>query len=108
MNIREEILTGLLLDEESTLTLGELSRACTAHAEWIIELVDEGILEPTGSDIAHWRFSGASLHRAHTTMRLQRDLGINLAGAALVLDLVEEIETLRSQLQVLNRRSPGN
>ncbi len=103
MSIREEILTGLLLDEESTLTLGELSCACTVHAEWIIELVDEGILEPTGDDIAHWRFSGPCLHRAHTTMRLQRDLEINLAGAALVLDLMDEIETLRSRLHVLER-----
>ncbi len=103
MNIGKEVLTGLLLDEESSLTLGELSRACTVHAEWIIELVDEGILEPVGSDIAHWRFSGACLHRAHTTLRLQRDLGINLAGAALVLDLVEEVESLRSQLHALSQ-----
>lgn len=103
MGMRKEILTGLLLDEESTLTLGELSRACTVHAEWIIELVDEGILEPAGDDTAHWRFSGPSLCRARSAMRLQRDLGINLAGAALVLDLMEEVETLRSRLQVLDR-----
>ncbi|VAX10910.1 hypothetical protein MNBD_GAMMA26-1030 [hydrothermal vent metagenome] len=102
MNMRKEILTGLLLDEETTLTLGELSRACTVHAEWIIELVDEGILEPTGDDTAHWCFSGPSLCRARTAMHLQRDLGINLAGAALVLDLIEEVETLRSRLQVRN------
>lgn len=103
MSIREEILTGLLLDEESTLTLSELSRACTVHAEWIIELVDEGILEPAGGDVTHWRFSGSSLCRARTALHLQRDLGINLAGAALVLDLIEEVETLRSQLHVLDR-----
>lgn len=103
MSIKKEILTGLLLDEEATLTLGELSRACTVHAEWIIELVDEGILEPTGDDIAHWCFSGPSLHRARTTMRLQRDLDINLAGAALVLDLIDEVETLRSRLHALNQ-----
>ncbi len=103
MSTRKEILTGFLLDDEATLSLGELSRACTVHAEWIIELVDEGILEPVGDDVAHWRFSGCSLNRAHTTLRLQRDLGINLAGAALVLDLVEEVERLRSQLHRLNR-----
>jgi chaperone modulatory protein CbpM len=103
MGMRKEILTGLLLDEESTLTLGELSRACTVHAEWIIELVDEGILEPTGDDITHWRFSGPSLQRARAAMRLQRDLEINLAGAALVLDLIEEVEALRSRLHALDR-----
>ncbi len=103
MSIKKEILTGLLLDEETTLSLGELSRACTVHAEWIIELVDEGILEPAGEDVTHWRFSGPSLQRARTAMRLQQDLEINLAGAALVLDLLEEIETLRTRLQVLDQ-----
>lgn len=94
-------LTGLLLDEGCTLTLGELSRACTVNAECIVELVDEGILEPAGHEIAHWRFSGPSLRRALIVMRLQRDLAINLAGAALVLDLMDEIETLRTHLHVL-------
>jgi len=103
MSTREEILTGLLLDEETTLTLSELSHACTVHAEWIIELVDEGILEPAGDDVAHWRFSGPSLCRARAAMRLQRDLGVNLAGAALVLDLIDEVETLRSRLHALNQ-----
>jgi len=99
--MRDDILTGLLLDEECSLTLVELGRACMVHAEWIVELVDEGILEPRGRDTAHWRFSGPSLLRARTVMRLQKDLGINIAGAALVLDLMDEIEGLRAHLHVL-------
>jgi chaperone modulatory protein CbpM len=101
--MKQDILTGLLLDEEASLTLGELCRVCTVHAEWIIELVDEGVLEPSGSDTAHWRFPGPSLQRVHRVRRLQQDLGINLAGAALVLDLLDEIESLRARLQVLER-----
>ncbi len=101
--MKQDILTGLLLDEEVSLTLGELCRVCTVQAEWIIELVDEGILEPSGPDAAHWRFSGPSLQRVRRVRRLQQDLGINLAGAALVLDLLDEIETLRARLQVLER-----
>jgi hypothetical protein len=31
-------------------------------------------------------------------MRLQRDLGINLAGVALALDLLSEVAMLRSRL----------
>jgi len=99
----KKCLTGLLLDKGCTLTLGELSRACMVSAEWIVELVDEGILEPVGQDIAHWRFSGPSLRRALVVMRLQRDLTINLAGAALVLDLMDEIETLRTHLHALDQ-----
>ena len=73
------------------------------HAEWIVELVDEGILEPRGRDVLHWRFSGSSLQRARTVRHLQQDLRINIAGAALALDLMDEIEELHSHLCVLER-----
>jgi len=99
--MHDEILQGLLLDEDHRLSLSELSRACTTHAEWIVELVNQGILDPSGRDALHWRFSGAHLRRARIVMRLQRDLGVNLAGAALALDLLQEIETLRGHLRTL-------
>jgi len=96
------VLTGTVIEDDS-LTLGQLCRACGAHADWIISLVEESIIEPKGEDIALWRFSGASLVRARSALRLQRDLGVNLAGIALVLDLIEELERLRTQLQTQNR-----
>lgn len=94
--MKTELLTGIVLDERSELSLSDLCRACSQHAEWIVQLVDEGILEPAGRKPEQWRFSGASLQRAHTAMRLQRDLDINLAGVALALDLMDEIESLRA------------
>lgn len=92
------LLSGFVLEEENDLTLGELCRACTVHAEYIIELVQEGVLEPVGREASQWRFAGASLHRARIALRLQHDLGVNIAGAALILDLMEEVESLRAQL----------
>ncbi len=99
--MNDEILNGLLLDEECMLTLGELSHACAMHAEWVMELVEEGILEPSGVEVSHWRFAAPELHRARTVMHLQRDLGINISGAALVVDLLDEIRVLRQQLDRL-------
>lgn len=96
-----EILTGLLLDGESSLTLGELSRCCGVHAELIVEMVDEGILDPLDSAHGGWRFSGYSLLRANRALRLRRDLGVNLAGTALALDLIDEVNRLRSRLNQL-------
>jgi len=105
--MRNELLTvlvGLNLDEEEALTLAELSHACAMHAEWVVSLVEEGVLEPSGRGPASWRFSGASLRRARSAARLQHDLGINVAGVALVLDLIDEMETLRKRLRVLETR----
>ncbi len=93
--MKTELLTGIVLDEKTELSLSELCHACSQHAEWIEQLVDEGIIEPAGRDPAQWRFSGVSLRRAHAAMRLQRDLDINLAGVALALDLMDEIDSLR-------------
>jgi chaperone modulatory protein CbpM len=92
-------LTGILLDEQAELSLHELCLACSTSTEWVIELVDEGVLEPIGQDHSHWRFSGTSLLRARAAMRMQQDLQINLAGVALALDLMEEIEAMRERLR---------
>jgi chaperone modulatory protein CbpM len=90
-----------LLEEQTQLTLADLCHACVVREEQIIELVDAGVLEPQGREPAHWRFGGASLHRARTALRLQRDLDIDLAGAALALELLDEIESLRTRLRAM-------
>ena len=99
----EQTLTGLILDEDCLFTLDEICTACSVRTEYIIELVDEGIVEPMEQrrKQQQWSFTGKSLLRARKALRLQQDLGINLAGAALVLDMLEEIEQLREQLRRL-------
>jgi chaperone modulatory protein CbpM len=102
MNSQDLLLvhTGTVIEEDS-LTLGQLCRACDVHADWIISIVEESIIEPQGANSRLWRFSGASMIRARSALRLQRDLGINLEGIALALDLMEELESLRTQLKAL-------
>ena len=83
------VITGLVVDSDHPLSIAELSRACCMHAEWVMELVDEGILAPTRIEHSRLQFSGSSLRRALVVRRLQRDLGHNLAGAALALELMD-------------------
>ena len=90
-----------ILEEQTHLTLADLCNACAVHAERIIELVDVGVLEPLGREPARWRFGGASLHRARMALRLQRDLDMDLAGAALALELLDEIASLRARLRAM-------
>jgi chaperone modulatory protein CbpM len=98
------VLTGLILDEDSIFTLEELSASCAVKTEYIIELVEEGIVEPMQQQGNQnlWTFTGHSLLRVRKTQRLQHDLGVNLAGAALVLDMMEEIDQLRERLRRLD------
>ncbi len=94
-----QALSGTLIDEADELTLGELCRQCGVHAEYIIALVEEGALAPHGQDARDWRFSHEQLRRARRALRLQRDLRVNLAGASLALELIDEIERLRGRLR---------
>ena len=92
-------LTGVVIDERYELTVTEICRACSGTQEWVTELVSEGVLEPIGKGTGELRFPGTSLSRARTAMHLQRDLGLNLAGVALALDMLDEIENLRARLR---------
>lgn len=87
--------------EEGEFTVAELCRLCQLPAERVTELVEEGILEPLGRDPSGWRFHGVSVCRVRCALRLERDLGVNVAGVALALDLLGEIESLRARLQRL-------
>ena len=93
-----DILSGYILEDELQLTLRQLCDACSVHAEYIIELVDEGFIEPSGMERSHWCFNGVTIRRVQKAKRLQHDLGINLAGVALALELIDEIEMLRARL----------
>jgi chaperone modulatory protein CbpM len=93
----ENSLTGTIVDETTLLTLEDLSRMCSVEEQHLVEFVEEGVLSAVLVS-RRWHFTGAALRRARRALRLERDLELNLAGVALALDLMEEIERLRRQL----------
>ena len=89
----------VVIDDSVQFTFDELCRACGADAARVVALVEEGVLEPAGGQAHDWTFSGPALKRARTALRLLNDLELGVSGTALVLDLLDEIESLRSQLR---------
>ena len=92
-------LRGQLIDEKTLITVSELCRHCTVKVEEVIVFVQEGILDPSGDEVAAegpdaWQFHISSVRRVRTAVHLQRDLGVNLAGAALALELLDRIAEL--------------
>lgn len=79
-------------------TFDDLCRTCRADAALLAALVHEGVLAPTGSGPADWRFDHLALRRARAATRLSRSLRIHAEAVALVLDLRDEIDTLRARL----------
>jgi chaperone modulatory protein CbpM len=90
-----DLLTGELVDETAEITVVELCRSCAVDADLVETMIEEGILEPIGRRGEEWCFSYISVKRTLTVIRLQRDLGVNLAGAALALELLDRLERLQ-------------
>lgn len=100
----EETVACQIIDEHATVSLGELCRSCGVPAEWVSRLVEEGVLEPTrASGATRWEFSMQYLPRVHRAARLERDLGLNMSGIALTLELMDEIRRLRRRVDALDR-----
>ncbi len=85
-------LRGIVLDVGVTFSLREFCDACGVRSELVVEMVQEGVIEPTGGGPDDWRFEGPTLVRAKRALRLVNDLGVNWPGAALALDLLEQLE----------------
>lgn len=98
-----------LLGETACVSASELCRVCCADLASLVEMVEWGLLEVEGSSPEEWRFDARALRRAQTAFRLQADLGVNLAGAAVIIELLDERGALArrlAQLEVLLQDDP--
>lgn len=91
------VVTEILVEERPQLSLEELCQAAGIDANFIQDLIEYGILDEADE------FDAEQLRRVRTILHLQRDLEVNLPGAALVLDLMDQMEEMRSQLEVFER-----
>lgn len=95
---KKRMLKGEIVETRVELTLSDLCSMCSVTTERVVQFVDEGLVEPEGRSPSEWRFSGLSVRRVVVAERLSRDLRLNAAGAALVLDLLDEVKELRERL----------
>jgi chaperone modulatory protein CbpM len=92
-------ITGAIFDESMEISIVELCEVCSVERKIVDKMIDEGILEPMESGRGSRRLPYSSVRRTRTVIHLQRDLGVNLAGAALALELLDRIDNLRTQLR---------
>jgi DNA-binding transcriptional MerR regulator len=81
------------------LTLEELAHAAGLHPDLVASFVDFGLLEPVGRDGPRLLFDMDAVLRVRAIQRLRRDLGVNLAGVAVILDLTERLRAMQQELE---------
>ena len=85
--------------EDACLTLEQLCAACALEREWLIRHVEEGLIPVSGTAVAEWRFTTAHLARARRMREIERTFDAEPELAALVADMLEEMDTLRARLR---------
>ena len=93
------VFDAVVVEEEVSFSFSALQRACSGSEIQLLALVDEGILQPQGRGPHDWVFAGSALRTARVALRLSSELALGVEAAAVVLDLLAEIESLRSQLR---------
>ncbi|OZA28108.1 MAG: MerR family transcriptional regulator [Hydrogenophilales bacterium 17-64-11] len=94
----DDILIGSLM-EESWLTLEQVAAACMVEPAWLLRHLEEGLFPHAESIAGTWRFSGTTLIRARRMRQLERDFDAAPELAALVADLLEEMDELRVRVR---------
>lgn len=84
----------MLLDDDVQLDPAQFARVCGTTTAFIEELVLEGVLEE-GTGV----FRCADIARVRKVLRVQRDFDAPLPSAAVIVQLLEEVERLRAALR---------
>jgi chaperone modulatory protein CbpM len=89
--------------EGEWLSVTQVCRASQIDFDVVIELAELGLVTPRGSEPKQWQVSARELVRLRTAARLMRDLGVNVTGAALAVELLEARRELEGRLRALER-----
>ena len=86
-------------DEDASLTLEELCSVCALERDWLVVRVREGLIPAAGGTDAEWRFTTTTLARVRRMHEIERTYEAAPELAALVADLLEEMDELRARLR---------
>lgn len=96
----ESVLSGVIIENETTFTIAEICQECHLPQDFLLQMIDHGMFESKLEENA--AFDLIAIKRIESAFHLHRDLGINVPGIALILELKEELENLRSELKLLS------
>jgi len=98
-----ERLEAHLLGESDWIGIDRLCVLCGLDLAAVTELAELGWLTPRGFEPARWQLPATTLPRLRIVGRLMRDLGVNVSGAILAIELLEEQRRLERRLRELER-----
>ena len=91
---------------QAPYTLEELARLGGVSPALVQRYVDEGLIDPIAGNVrTAFFFDDNALFELRRIQRLRRELGVNIAGVAVIHELQRQIDELKAELDRL-RQSP--
>ena len=86
------------------MSLDELVSTCGQERQWVIELIEENIIEYDVPE--REEFTGYQLTTVRRASRLSRDFDASVPAIGLILELLDELEQLRQLKRQLDTQTP--
>jgi DNA-binding transcriptional MerR regulator len=86
---------------DDLLTFEVVAETVGARAAMVSRLANQGLIETVETETGELLLPRRAILRLRRMHRLRRDLGVNLTGAAIILDLVWRMEQLNRELAEL-------
>ncbi len=99
-----QVVTGVLMDEQANaVSFADICHAYHIPEDVLMELLEHGLFGHTLQSINPVDFDASMIKRIQSARRLQGDLGVNIPGVVLVLELRDALEAMRAEMDILRR-----
>jgi chaperone modulatory protein CbpM len=95
------VIAGVLMDGSASLTFVEVCQTCHISKDDLLNLIEHGFLEQQA--LLSQQINEDALAKIQSACRLQEDLGLNIPGVVLAMELLEELVQVREELNILQR-----
>ncbi len=86
-----------MVNENIIYTVSAVCYSYDLSQESIKEMVSWGIANPVGNNPEKWLFTHEDYERIGKASRFKNELDINIPGAALALQLLDDIQNIRNK-----------
>lgn len=91
-------------DSHLLFSLHETCDALGLEREYLIEIVETGMVEPQGEAPEQWHFDASSLNQLRRACRLAHELHLDWSATAMLNELLEDRERLQQENRQLRRQ----
>lgn len=87
-------------DNEPVYMIGVAARLCDLHPQTLRMYERMGLVRPARIGAKNRLYSDSDIERLRQIQRLTHELGVNLAGVEVILDLLEKMQRMQEQMEL--------